>query len=301
MVVNSSNRKGRASYKALYGFAGTLPAIVCVLFFIFYPITECIRLSMTDQSLLAMDTEYVGLETYQDMLTSEEFQVAFKHSVIWLIFGTLGIFVFGFLIGFFLHLNFIGSRILTALVLLPWVIPDFVAATAWKWLTVGEFGIVSFYLEKIGFHEPSLLASSTYVLPTLILLVIWRITPLMSILVRASLESVPPEYYEAAEVDGATAWQRFIYITIPTIRYPLVIGTLLTSLFVLREFAVVWVTTQGGPVNYSEILPTFIYRQGFMYFDTGPAAASSMIYFLFILTFALLYLFSFRRVWKELI
>ena len=105
MVVNSSNRKGRSSYKALYGFAWTLPAIVCVLFFIFYPITECIRLSMTDQSLLAMDTEYVGLETYQDMLTSEEFQVAFKHSVIWLIFGTLGIFVFGFLIGFFLHLR----------------------------------------------------------------------------------------------------------------------------------------------------------------------------------------------------
>ena len=301
MAVSSIHRRGFSSRRALYGYAWTLPAVLCVIFFIFYPIFESARLSLTDQSLLAMETEYVGLETYRDMLTSEEFQVAFKHSVIWLIFGTLGVFVFGFLIGFFLHLDFIGSRLLTALVLLPWVIPDFVAATAWKWLTVGEFGIVSFYLEKMGFPEPSLLASSTYVLPTLILLVIWRITPLMSILVRASLESVPPEYYEAAEVDGATAWQRFIYITIPTIRYPLVIGTLLTSLFVLREFAVVWVTTQGGPVNYSEILPTFIYRQGFMYFETGPAAASSMIYFFFILTFALLYLFSFRRVWKELL
>ncbi len=300
-VAGSLGRRRHSWREALYGYAWTLPAVICVLFFIFYPISESVRLSMTDQSLLALETEYVGLETYKEMLASEEFLVAFRHSVIWLFVGTLGILGCGFLVGLFLNLDFAGSRVLTALVLLPWVIPDIVAATAWKWLTVGQFGVVSYYLEKIGFPEPSLLASSTYVLPTLILLLIWRLTPLMSIMVRAALEGVPPEFYEAAAVDGATVWQRFLYITLPTIRYPLVIGTLLTSLFVLKEFAVVWITTQGGPVNFSEILPTFIYRQGFMNFETGPAAASSMIYFFFILTFAILYLIGFRRVWQEVL
>lgn len=298
-LVRASGRGG--VYRPAHGYLYILPAFLLVVFFILYPVAEAVRLGFTDQSLLVRSTNYVGLRTYVELLTSNAFQVAFRQSLIWLVAGTIGAMLVGFLLGLLITARFPGQGALTALILVPWVLPDIVAATAWKWLYDGHFGLISYFLGVISFPEPALLSSINWVLWALIVVVIWRICPLVALLIRAALEGIPPELYEAAAVDGAGKLTSFRYITLPQLAYPLVIGTLLTGLFVFKDFATVWITTQGGPIDASEILPTFIYRLGFMNFSTGLASAASVVNLVFTLLLAVFYLLAFRRVWREVL
>ncbi len=282
----------------LGGYLFISSAVAIVVLFIFYPLFVSIKLSFTSKSFLIPGTEFVGLETYKEVILDEVFRLSLKNSIKWIVFGTLLSLGIGGGIGIFLSIGFKGSKTISALILLPWLLPNIIAAVSWKWMYHPDLGVISFLIESLAGKEIRLLSNVNLVLWLLLIILVWRLAPLASLLFLSGIQSIPKELFEAAEVDGADSYQKFRYITIPHLSYPLIIGTLLISLFILKDFTIVWVTTQGGPVHYSEILPTYIYRLGFYNWEVGKAAATSMLYFIFILSLSLAYLFVFRKVWR---
>ncbi len=243
-------------------------------------------------------TEFVGLETYKEVIFDEVFRLSLINSVKWVVLGTLLCLGIGGAIGIFLGIGFRGSKAISALILLPWLLPNIIAAVSWKWMYHADLGVISFLIESFIGEEIRLLSNVNLVLWLLLIILVWRLAPLASLLFLAGIQGIPPQLFEAAKMDGANSYQKFWYITIPYLSYPLIIGTLLISLFILKDFTIVWITTRGGPVYHSEILPTYIYRLGFYNWELGKAAATSVLYFIFILSLSLLYLFVFRKVWR---
>lgn len=282
----------------LSGYAFIFSAVAIVGLFIFYPLFFSIKLSLTNKSLLIPGSEFVGLETFKEVIIDEVFRLSLSNSIKWVVFGTLLSLGVGGAIGIFLSIGFRGSKVISSLILLPWLLPNIVAAVSWKWMYHPDLGVIGFLIESLIGEEIRLLSNVNLVLWLLLIILVWRLAPLASLLFISGIQGIPKELFEAAEVDGADSYQKFRYITLPHLSYPLIIGTLLISLFILKDFTIVWVTTQGGPVYYSEILPTYIYRLGFYNWELGKAAATSMLYFVFILSVSLLYLSAFRKVWR---
>lgn len=127
----------------------------------------------------------------------------------------------------------------------------------------------------------------------------WRLTPLVVLLVYTAVRSLPAGLFEASEMDGASWLGQVRYISTPLLRYPLVVGALLMGIYTLQDFTTIWVITQGGPIQASEILPTMIYRYGFQNFAFGTAAVASFVYLVVILVVALAYLVVLRPLASE--
>jgi multiple sugar transport system permease protein len=163
----------------------------------------------------------------------------------------------------------------------------------WTWILDPTLGIVNYILQasKITTGPVKFLATPSYVLATVIIINVWRWTPYLAIIVLAALQSIPKELYEAAAVDGATALQRFRFITLPSIRSTLAVLTLFSALWSSNIFDTIWLLTGGGPLNYSTTLPLYIYRVSFQKFRFNLGAASSVLFFIILALFAFGYLY----------
>jgi multiple sugar transport system permease protein len=126
----------------------------------------------------------------------------------------------------------------------------------------------------------------------------WRLCPLLSLMVIASLHGVDIGLYEAASLDGAGAWAKFRYVSLDAIKYPLTIGGLLTAVWSGNDFAVVYMMTGGGPVHYTELLTTYLYKTTWTYQDIGYGSAIGLINFLILMTFSAVFLVAFRKYWS---
>ncbi|MBI3962116.1 MAG: sugar ABC transporter permease, partial [Deinococcus sp.] len=269
---------GFSRSQALEGYAFTLPALLLVLGLILYPIALSVYLSFFNQNLLRPGLgRFLGLGNYARLLSDSKTLNAFQKSAAMVGFGALGTMLVGFLLGLFLNIGFRGSTVLISVLLIPWVLPEIVTGQIWRWIFQGDVGVANAILHRLGLiREPILwLGSVELAMPTIIGAVIWRLSPFTTLMFLGALRSVPPELLEAASIDGANGFQRFRHITLPHLRYVTVIGTLLVAIFILNNFAVVWVSTKGGPVNATEIIPVLIYKMNFQNYATSRAAALS--------------------------
>jgi multiple sugar transport system permease protein len=178
----------------------------------------------------------------------------------------------------------------------PWVIPDVATALLWKWLYADEYGVINFLLAKAGIiNQPVLwLANTNMAMASVIFVQIWKLTPVMFITLLASLQNVPKELYEAANIDGASAWQRLRYVTLPMIKPTSVIITLLASIWTFQSFDLIYLLTGGGPADATAILPTLIYLKAFWASETGYAAAIGMLMLVCLMVLSMIYLLVYR-------
>jgi multiple sugar transport system permease protein len=270
-----------------------LPAIVVMLVVIAYPIYYTVDLSFfkTPPGLQLKDKSFVGLENYIAILTSEVFWRVTLNTVIWTVASTLISFVLGFMLALALHGDFFGRGMLRAIFIIPWVISAVAASYIWKWIYHSDFGIIGAVLVELGMvsQPPNFIDSVNTVLPSLIVVNIWREFPFAMIMMMAGLQTVPDQLLRAAQVDGASAWQRFWHVTFPHLRGVSTVTVLLLAVANFNSFIIPWIMTGGGPSNASHIWITHIYELAFGRQRWGVASAYSVLLFIILMTLGYYY------------
>ena len=272
-----------------------LPSGVFLLAIMGYPILYSIFMSFQKfnlATLVSKQSEFIGLENYQAVLANPQFLTALGHS---LKFTVVSIF-FQFLIGLGLAILFSKafplSNTMRGLLLSGWQIPSVVTGTIFLWLFNVDYGLVNFVLTSLHvINEPvGWLTQADTALNSVILVNIWLGIPFNTILLTAGITGLPEDVFEAATVDGANAWQKLIYMTIPLLKSTIMAVLMLGFIYTLRAFDVIWIMTKGGPANATEVLPTFAYRLSFINFNFGQSSAVSVIILLILMVAAFFYL-----------
>ncbi|RDI71951.1 carbohydrate ABC transporter permease [Halopelagius longus] len=279
-----------------------LPVMVLVGVFILYPIAQAIYSSFFSKDLLnPSDVEFVGLANYAEIWTSPTIHQVLWNTLVWVTVGSLAAIVLGFVMGWLLHEKLPYVSVVSAIVLIPWVLPRVVGASIWQFMFGGSQGIVNELLVQLGVIDEYIvmLGSNDLSLWPPIVGMIWRLAPLFALLTLTSFQGIDDHLYEAARMDGATPWEQFRHVTLPMMRYNLAIGFLLMLIYNIRNFSMIWVMTKGGPGVSSSTLPVMIYRTAFVDFNVGLASALSMILFVVLLVFSYYYIKVYDKIQGE--
>jgi multiple sugar transport system permease protein len=274
-------------------YAYVLPALVVMLIVIAYPIYYTIELSFfsTPPGLQLRDKIFIGTNNYTAILTSEVFWQVTLNTLIWTAASTFLSFVLGFCAALALHRDFFGRGVLRAILIIPWVISAVAASYIWKWIYNSDFGVIGAVLVGLGLADrpPNFIDNVRTVLPSLIVVNIWREFPFAMIMMMAGLQTVPDPLLRAATVDGANAWQRFWHVTFPHLRNVSTVTILLLAVANFNSFIIPWIMTGGGPSNASHIWITHIYELAFGRQRWGAAAAYSVLLFLMLMALGYFY------------
>ena len=270
-----------------------LPAIFVMLIVIAYPIYYTIELSFfkTPPGLQLRDKIFVGMDNYELILTSDVFWRVTANTMVWTLASTLLAFALGLGSALALHSDFIGRGILRAILIIPWVISAVAASYIWKWIYHSDFGVIGAVLVGLGLanRPPNFIDSVNTVLPSLIVVNVWREFPFAMIMLMAGLQTVPEQLLRAARVDGAGAWQRFWHVTFPHLQGVSTVTVLLLAVANFNSFIIPWIMTGGGPSNASHIWITHIYELAFGRQRWGIASAYSVLLFLILMTLGYFY------------
>ena len=270
-----------------------LPAIVVMLIVIAYPIYYTIDLSFfkTPPGLQLRDKIFVGWDNYTAILSSEVFWKVTLNTVIWTLSSTIIAFILGFATALALHRDFLGRGVLRAVLIIPWVISAVAASYIWKWIYHSDFGLIGAILVQLGLasRPPNFIDNINSVLPSLIVVNIWREFPFAMIMLMAGLQTVPDQLLRAAQVDGASTWQRFWHVTFPHLSGVSTVTILLLAVSNFNSFIIPWIMTGGGPSNASHIWITHIYELAFGRQRWGVASAYSVLLFLILMTLGYFY------------
>jgi multiple sugar transport system permease protein len=275
-----------------------LPSLLLITLFKLAPIGEGVLVSLQSQSMMRPNPDaFVGLAHYERAIFEEGvFGSALWNTIVWTIGSVAGAYIVGLSLALLLNREFGGRAIFRALFLIPWVIPEVATALLWKWAYSDEFGVINFILFRLHIIDRPLLFLSQVdtAMFAVIVVQIWKLYPIMFITLLAALQSVPKELHEAAEIDGATVWQRFRYVTFPFIRPTSVIITLLASIWTFQNFDLVYLLTGGGPAGATRILPTLVYEKGFWGLELGYASAIGMLMLMCLTVLSAAYLMVYR-------
>jgi multiple sugar transport system permease protein len=268
------------------------PSVALMAVVILIPLVRGILMSFSDVNIIKQgEMHFIGLQNYVNMISDPVFHIALRNTTMW----TIGVVFFQYIIGLGVALLLnepIPFRgFFRGLVLVPWVVPSVVAALDWRWIYVPDYGILNHILRSIGLINDPLqwLADRHTAMMAVIIVGVWKSVPFMAVVLLAGLQSIPKELYDAAEVDGASILQRFLYITMPNLRYLSAIVTMLAIIWTFNDFDIVYVMTKGGPSNATHLLSTYAYLSAFTYSDLGYAAAISVFMLLILLVFAIIY------------
>ena len=269
-------------------------ASLSILFFLIgFPITYILINSFTLIDLKDLSYTYVGLQNFIRVFSDESFYLTLENTLIWTFVATLGSVSLGLLTALILNENIAFKRLFGSLLFIPYAIGYVEAAYMWLWFTNPVYGIFNNFLYTIGLiNDPrlSLFQSRWSALFTVMLVQIWKHFPFMSIILRAGLQNIRRELYEAADIDGAGSIRKFYNITIPLLKPSIALGSLLTLVHNFNSFTLVWVMTQGGPYGQTHIFATYIYQTAFLYLDLGKFMALSDVVFIVIFAITIIYL-----------
>jgi multiple sugar transport system permease protein len=292
-ITQKSSRPKEKFEWAPYGF--TAPAAITILLLVVYPIVYGIVLSFFNTNLVNK-WDFRGLAYYWEALTDTEFLGSLLKSLIFTFFVVLGHFAIGFLFASFLNRSDLrGRTFFRGVLILPWLFPDVVIAYLFKWILNEQNGILNTIITALGGNGAGWLTSVKLAFPCVILTSIWKGYPLVMTQILAGLQTIPNDYYEAADVDGATGWQKFTNITLPSLKPIMTTVLILDTVWVFKQFTLVYLMTSGGPGNATMVSAIKIYKDAFSYFRYGFASAESV----FILGICYLIGFVYRRVLKN--
>jgi len=262
------------------------PALLLLGLFVLYPIAYLFYLSFTTGSFTRSGIEFVGLRNYWRLLLSPDFWQVLGNTVYYALATVLPSIVIPLGLAVLLDRTFALRGILRTAYFIPSITSLVAVGLGFRWLFQTD-GPLNQWLAGIGIAPIPWLSSTMWAMPVLILLGIWKQLGFNMVVFLAGLQAIPASRYEAAELDGAGAWQKFWYITLPGLRPTLIFATVTTAIFTLRSFEPVYIITGGGPLNSTNLLVYYIYDQAFAQFDFGYAAAAATL--LLAVTFGLVY------------
>ena len=285
----AKRRQARAAWLFL------APSLVILGIFVVYPMTQALYLSFTDYDVLNPAT-WVGAANYRELLDDEAFRNALVNTLYYAVVATpVSVFL---ALGCALLLNrrFTLRGLGRTAVFLPVVVGLAIVAIAWSFLLDPDIGLLSYWLSKVGVTADSgWVRDPTLAMPAVLIVGIWKNIGFYMVIYLAGLQSIPRDLYEAAEVDGASPWQRFRNVTWPLLANQTMLVTILCAIATLQAFDQIFVMTHGGPFFRTETLVMLIYRQGFTEFRFGYAAAISWALVLLILVLSFIQFAYFRK------
>jgi multiple sugar transport system permease protein len=256
------------------------PTALLVGVLVLYPMVRGLLVSLYGgREIVPRPEDYVGLANYLGLLRSREMANALRVTLLYTA-GTVSLsLAVGMACALLLSAEFPGRGIARAALTVPWGTPMVASALIWYWMYDPQYGLVNFLLRKTGVlsSNVSWLLSPRWALPAVVLVDVWRIFPFGAVVLLTALTAVDRTLYDAARVDGAGPVATFLRITLPGIRPSLAILTLLFTIWSLKRFDTIWILTQGGPADATNVLAVGIYREAFRNFHTGNAAAIAMI------------------------
>jgi len=274
-------------------FLFLLPSFIFVALFSIFPIIESFRLSFYRLILTLpwLGQKTVGWENYVD-LWNDPVAIQSLNTTLLFIGATIPLeLLFGLGIALVLNDNFRGRGLLRAVVLVPWAIPTVVSSQMWRFIFNDRYGLVNFVLfggDASRYLAP--LADPTSALIAIMAAEIWKTTPFAALIILAGLQAIPDDLYEAASVDGATAWQKFRHVTLPMIKPALLLALLFRTIDGLRVFDLVFVMTQGGPADATNVLQFYGYKKTFAEGMVGYGSAIAVVVFFLSIALSLAYL-----------
>jgi multiple sugar transport system permease protein len=257
-----------------------------------YPLIDTVRLSFSEVELGRDAMPFIGIENYADVMSDRVFGTTLRNTLVWTVLSVSLIVLLGLLAALTVNERFAGRATVRSVILIPWIIPGIVAAVTWKWLYHPDFGVINDFLIRAGFipGPTNWLADPFRGLYAVILVNVWKGFPFAMLMLLAGLQSAPEELYDAARVDGANAWHRLVYVTLPHLKPVLVVVALLQTIWNMNTFTYVYVLTGGGPIRLTEVLGVYIYNMAFQSFKFGMASAAAVIVFLISAGLSLAYL-----------
>ena len=254
-----------------------------------YPLAYAIATSLRRLNLARQIDRFAGFANYATALGSPEFWNAVRVTLEFTFASTAVEFVVGLLLALALNKQPRFQTAIRTIVLVPMFMAPVVVGLNWSYLLDPNFGPVNWLLGLAGLPAQTWFGSDRLALPALVAIDVWQQTGLVFIILLAGLQAIALELGEAASIDGAGAWAQFRHITWPLLTPAIVVALTLRTMFALRTFDLMWVTTAGGPGISTETLPVYMYRVGFSQFDLGYANALSVLLVLLIGLFAVLY------------
>ncbi|MBR8839299.1 MAG: sugar ABC transporter permease [Stigonema ocellatum SAG 48.90 = DSM 106950] len=270
------------------------PALILLLLFIVWPIAYLFYLSFTAGSFTSTGPYWVGFKNYWRLGLNPDFWQVIGNTVYFALGTVVPSVVIPLGLAVLLNRTFALRDVLRTAYFLPSIISLVAAGLGFRWLFQTE-GPVNALLNVIGIQPIPWLGDTFWAMLVLIILSIWKQLGFNMVVFLAGLQAIPPSRYEAAELDGANAWQQFWYITLPGLRPTFIFAIVTTVIFTLRSFEQVYVITGGGPLNSTNLLVYYIYEEAFGQFDFGYAAAAATV--LLAVTLVLVYLQL--RTWGE--
>lgn len=274
-----------------------IPSLIIAGIVLIYPLINGVLLSFTSYSLINPIYKFVGLRNFYEIITSSEYWDIFGNTIFILFTSVFFQFLFGFGIALALNRNFSGKNIYRGLIFLIWVIPEIVVALLWMIIYNSDFGILNFFLQKLGIIDGNLYWLGAP-LPAKFALIIdysWRGIPFFMVMNLAAMQTIPQTIVEAAKIDGANAVKRFFIITIPFIKDLLGLSILLSIVRLFQDVTQIMTLTNGGPVNATTTLALNVYKRAFVSFQMGPAAAVGVTWLIFLVVLAAFYIKSLTR------
>jgi multiple sugar transport system permease protein len=270
-----------------------LPGMILFIFLVVYPVWTSFNISFREWDILSDEKPFVGLDNYREAISDEATWDAIGHSIYFVLGSVPLTMIIALGVALLLNSKIRALGLFRTAYYLPSITPLLIAAIIWKWVYNADFGLANYYLQKVGLiDEPLLwLANSSLAMPAVIAMNIWKGVGFNMVVYLAGLQAIPAEYYEAAEVDGAGAWQRFRRITLPLLLPTTIFLAIINTVGAMKAFEGVFIMTNGGPPGPGGATTTivyWIYVQAFRFFRMGYASALAYILFLvlFVVSFA---------------
>jgi multiple sugar transport system permease protein len=278
-----------------------LPAAAFLILFLAYPLGLGVWLSFTDTKI-GRSGIFIGIENYEWLWDDSIFWLSVFNTMLYTIVASTIKFAVGLYLALLLNENLPFKAMLRAIVLIPFIVPTVLSAIAFWWIYDSQFSIVSWTLRNLGLISSNIdfLGDIWNARWSVIFANIWRGVPFVAITLLAGLQTVSPSLYEAATIDGATAWQRFRYITYPLLTPIIAVVMTFSVLFTFTDFQLIWVLTRGGPVNATHLMATLSYQRAIIAGQLGEGAAISTAMIPFLLAAILISWFGLqRRKWQQ--
>jgi len=269
-----------------------LPALIVMLSVVIVPIINAVSMSFQSYNLTKpKKIGFIGLQNYATLLHDPLFWSSLLRTAIWVVFGVGCQFLFGFLLALVLNKQFKGRGVVRAVSLIPWVTPGVLIALMWRWMYDGNYGVINDLLMRLGLIKENIafLSKPGTAMPSVIVTIVWQGIPFFALMLLAGLQGISYDLYEAASIDGATGWQKLIYVTIPSLRNTIFVTTMLRIIWVANSVDVIFNMTEGGPAYATQTLSVYIYKKASA-LDMGYASAMAIMLMLVLLLAAIPYL-----------
>jgi multiple sugar transport system permease protein len=279
-----------------------LPTVGLLLIFLTYPLGLGLWLSLTDTTI-GQPGEFIGLDNFYSLFDDPVFWGAVWYTIFYTAVATVGKFLLGLWLAMLLNHHLPFKAFIRAIVLLPWIVPTVLSSIAWWWIYDPQFSIISYVVVdvlRLREHYFDFLGAPWPARWSLIVANIWRGIPFVAITLLAGLQTISPSLYEAALLDGATAFQKFRRITVPLLMPILSVALTLSVLFTFSDFQLVYAITRGGPFNSTHLMATLAFQRAIPGSQLGEGAAIAVSMIPFLLGATLLCFFGVgRRKWQQ--